>query len=114
MSDGNAITIGEDCMFSGDVEIWNSDTHLITDIEGNPLNHKPAPIHIGNHVWLGKHAKILKGVSIGNNSIIGMSSVVTKNVPNNSIAAGNPARVVRDGISWKKGFITEWVNNKIE
>ena len=109
MEDNNAIRIGEDCMFSGDVEIWNSDTHLITDLEGRPLNHILAPITIGNHVWLGKHAKILKGVSIGDNSIIGMSSVVTKDVPNNSIAAGNPARVVKEGVNWKKGFITEWL-----
>lgn len=105
MGQNNRITIGEDCMFSGGIELWNSDTHLITDLDGNPTNPSK-PITIGNHVWIGKNVKILKGVTIGDNSIIGMDTVVTRNVPVHSIAAGNPARVVREGnADWCKGFI---------
>lgn len=107
MGNENSIVIGDDCMFSGDVEIWNSDTHLITDIEGNPLNHKPAPVTVGNHVWLGKHVKVLKGVNIGDNSIVGMSSVITRSISSNVVAVGNPARVVKEGVTWEKGFITD-------
>ena len=104
MGQGNSITIGEDCMFSGGIEIWNSDTHLITNLEGNGIN-RSQPIIIGKHVWLGKNATVLKGVTIGNHVVVGRSSVVTKDIPAHSIAAGNPARVVKTGIDWKKGFI---------
>lgn len=53
------------------------------------------PIHIGNNVWLGGDVKVLPGVSIGDNSIIGAGSVVTKNIPSNVIACGNPCKVIR-------------------
>ena len=69
-----------------------------------PLSSRP--VCIGNNVWLGEQACILPGVSIGDGSIIGANSVVTQNVPPNSIAVGNPARVIRyyDGIEkiWRR------------
>ena len=104
MGQKNSITIGNDCMFSGKVEIWNSDTHLITDMEGNSINPSK-PISIGNHGWLGKGVKILKGVTIGHNSVIGMGSIVTKHIMDNSIAAGNPAKTIKNNVKWEKGFI---------
>ncbi len=57
---------------------------------------------IGNHVWIGENALILKGVKIGDNSIVGAGSVVTKDVPNNSIVAGNPARIIKNNINWER------------
>lgn len=104
----NSITIGEDCMFSANIEIWNTDSHLITDLNDNPYNHKETPVNVGNHVWLGKNATVLKGVTIGDNSIVGFNSVVTHDVPSNSVAAGNPARIVKENVTWKKGFITRY------
>lgn len=59
-------------------------------------SHKP--IVIKNNVWIGERARICKGVTIGENSVIGANSVVTKDVPDNCIAAGNPARIVKMGI----------------
>lgn len=53
------------------------------------------PVHIGDRVWIGEQACILPGVRIGDGAIIGAGSVVTRSVPANSIAAGNPARVIR-------------------
>ena len=50
-------------------------------------------MRIGNHVWIGKRAIILKGVTIGDGSIVGMGAVVTKDVPSNSLAVGNPAKI---------------------
>lgn len=54
------------------------------------------PVHIGRNVWIGAGAVILPGVHIGDNSVIGAGSVVTKDIPENSVAYGNPCRVVRE------------------
>lgn len=97
----NYIEIGDDCLFSRDVDIWNSDTHTIYDSDGNVINYS-APIKIGNHVWIGKHVRILKNVTIGDNTVVGMNSVVSKNLPNNSIAVGAPATVTKSNITWSK------------
>ncbi len=59
-------------------------------------SHKP--VIIKNNVWIGERSRICKGVTIGENSIIASNSVVTKDVPDNSIAAGNPAKIVREGV----------------
>lgn len=104
MGQGNSVTIGEECMFADKVEIWASDTHLITDLQGNPLNPSK-PVHIGKHVWLGKGVCVMKGVTIGEHSTVGLGSIVTKDIPPHTIAAGNPARVVKTGTDWQMGFI---------
>jgi acetyltransferase-like isoleucine patch superfamily enzyme len=56
------------------------------------------PVVIGKNVWIGMYARISKGVTIGDNAIIAANAVVTKDVPANSIAAGNPARIVKTDI----------------
>lgn len=104
MGKGNYIEVGDDCMLSENIDIWNTDSHQITDTNGRILNDNK-PIVIGNHVWIGKDCSILKGVTIGTNSIIGMSSVVTSNVDAHSIYVGNPARKVKESISWKRDFM---------
>lgn len=103
MGNSKTIEIGKDCMLSENIDIWNTDSHQITDTQGSVLNLNKN-IKIGNHVWIGKNASILKGVTVGSNSVIGMSSVVTGDIEDNCIYVGNPARKVRDNINWKKNF----------
>lgn len=93
------IEIGELTMTSYGIVIRNHDSHKVLDLDGKVLNH-PKNVKIGSHVWIGQNASILKGVEIGNDCIIGFGSVVTKGCPNNSILAGNPARIVKQGITW--------------
>lgn len=67
-------------------------------IERSPLFAEHYPIKIGENVWIGSNVRICKGVTIGNNSVIGANSVVTKNIPENCIAVGIPAKVVKEHI----------------
>ena len=59
------------------------------------------PVHIGNHVWIGRSAIILKGVTIGAGAIVGAGSVVTRDVPARSLVAGNPAKVIKENVEWE-------------
>lgn len=105
MGNTNYIQIGEKCMFAEDIEIWNSDSHPIFDHNGLLINPSK-PINIGNHVWCGKGSKILKGVSIGNNAVIGMEALVTKNIAPNTLNVGIPAHTIKNNINWDRNFIT--------
>lgn len=105
MGESNSIHIGDECMFAEHIEIWNTDSHPILDEKGNVTNPSK-PISIGNHVWCGKGCKILKGVSIGNNAIIGMQSIVTKDIADGTLNVGIPARTIREGLNWNRNFIT--------
>ncbi|HET8843584.1 MAG TPA: hypothetical protein VFN35_19125 [Ktedonobacteraceae bacterium] len=81
----------------GSVVILDTDFHSIrSDRRMNPnANVRRASITIGNNVWLAGQTAVLKGVTIGENSVVGFRGVVTGNVPPNVIVAGNPAQVVR-------------------
>lgn len=96
------IEIGEDCMLSYDIEIRNTDSHKIYDKNTNKRINEGSSINIGNHVWLGMRAIILKGVTIGDNSIVAAGSIVTKDVKANTIVSGNPARQVKENKNWTR------------
>lgn len=89
-----SITIGNNVMMATDVVISDSDWHGIYDRTSAP--GKGGPIVIGDNAWIGQRAMVCKGVTIGENSIIGAGSIVTRDIPANVIAAGNPAVVVRE------------------
>jgi acetyltransferase-like isoleucine patch superfamily enzyme len=92
------VIIGEDCMFSNSIEFRTGDSHSIIDTKKRINMAKD--IVIGNHVWIGAHSIILKGVKIGDNSMIGINSIVTQDIPNNSVAAGIPSKVIRSNTTW--------------
>lgn len=94
------ITIGDGCAIGRNVLIMDFDAHEIT-YENGTKNRITAPIEIGKHVWIGAGATILKGVTIGDNAIVGAGSIVTRDVPANTIVAGNPARIIRENIQWR-------------
>ncbi|MFS2346010.1 acyltransferase [Bacteroides xylanisolvens] len=91
------ITIGEDVAISERVTIRDSDNHQIV----NYPHQMSAPILIGNHVWIGMGAMILKGVTIGDGAIIGAGSIVTHDIPAKALAVGCPAKVIRTNVEWK-------------
>lgn len=89
-----SITIGRDCAISWNVTIFDDDGHG----PGSPPYS--APIVIGDRVWIGCNAMILKGVTIGDGSIVAAGAVVTRSCPPRSLLAGVPARVIRRDVAW--------------
>ena len=95
------IIFGEDVLISWKTLIMDTDFHKVIFNKKAKDNHKA--IIIGNHVWIGCHSIILKGVKIGNNSIIAAGSVVTsRNFVDNIIIGGNPAKSIREQVDWQK------------
>ncbi|TGM56507.1 DapH/DapD/GlmU-related protein [Leptospira adleri] len=92
------IKIGNNTMLAPNVTIMDSSFHALWPPEGrltNPEFESDENVSVGDNVWVGSQVMILKGVTIGNNSVIGAGSLVTKSIPENCLAAGNPAKVIR-------------------
>jgi acetyltransferase-like isoleucine patch superfamily enzyme len=92
------ITIGNNVAISNNVVIRDSDAHKIVSNESHKMTKA---IEIGDHVWIGTNATILKGVKIGNGAIIGANSLVNKDVPENVLVAGVPARIIKENVKWQ-------------
>ncbi|NJL77428.1 MAG: sugar O-acetyltransferase [Saprospiraceae bacterium] len=88
------VRVGDNCLIAPNVGIYTAG-HNINPIDRH-ITGFAKPISIGNNVWIGGHCIIVGGVKIGNNSIIAAGSVVTKDVPENTIFAGNPAKKLKD------------------
>ena len=105
-----SVEIGSYCIFGRDVYISDSNEHPIDPNVRREQTHRflmngtlpdrsaaaSAPVRIGDGVWVGERAIILKGVTVGRDSVIAAGSVVTRDVPARSVVAGNPARIVKD------------------
>ena len=103
--DCNKITVGDNVLIASNVQLYTA-THPVKLAERLTRDWSPKsgeyfcrtyalPISIGSGCWLGGGVIVLPGVTIGNNSVIGAGSVVTKDIPENSLAVGNPCRVIR-------------------
>ncbi|MFV8819092.1 acyltransferase [Haliea sp. E17] len=97
------IVIGDGTMFAHGVYVTDSDWHTLYD--RTRRDERVLPVHIGRNVWLGDHATVLKGVTIGENSVVAARAVVTRDVPPNVVVAGNPAKVVKS-LDPEQGFTT--------
>lgn len=104
-----SLRIGHHVVISSNIFVVDNNNHPISEIKRQEMceygffgdswhwrHSKSAPIIIGNNVWIGQGVTILKGVTIGDGSIIAQQSVVTKDIPPHTIAAGNPARIVKE------------------
>ena len=100
--DNSSIEIGEDCMLSSGIRIITTDSHSVIDIKSGKRINPAKSVRIGNHVWIGANCTINKGVIIGDGAIVAGNSVVTHDVPENTIVGGVPANVIRNGITWER------------
>jgi len=89
------ISMGDNCLMGDQVLIYDCDWHEIDPLHRNRSVGPIRPVTIGNNVWLGSRVMVLKGVTIGDNSVIAAASVVTKPIPANCLAVGNPAQIIR-------------------
>jgi FkbH-like protein len=102
LHEAGRISIGEDCMFSGDVRLDVSDMHSIMDRTTGERINQPRDITIGDHVWLGHGVMVLKGCQIGSGTMVGAKSLAGGIIPENVVAAGVPARVIRENVEWSR------------
>ena len=94
--EGAGVRIGADGLFGAQVEIFDSDFHDLRPSRRRSGTQSMAPVEIGDRVFVGMGVRILKGVTIGTDSVIGAGAVVASSIPDGVVAAGNPARVIRE------------------
>lgn len=95
MVDDTHIYIGDNTMIAPNVVIATG-THPILPLLRENAYQFNAPVHIGRNCWLGAGVIVLPGITIGDNSVVGAGSIVTKDIPPNVVAVGNPCRVIRE------------------
>jgi acetyltransferase-like isoleucine patch superfamily enzyme len=91
-----SVVLGRGVLCGANTFITDFDWHAVDPLARRTVLPNPQPVLIGSNVWLGLSSIVLKGVSIGENSVIGAGSVVTRDIPPNVVAAGNPCAVIRD------------------
>jgi carbonic anhydrase/acetyltransferase-like protein (isoleucine patch superfamily) len=99
VSAATSVRIGDDTLIAGDVAIFDNTNHPVSPgrrLAGDGVGvNEVAPVIIGRNVWIGLHCIIMRGVTIGDNSVVAAGSVVTKSIPPNTLVAGNPAATIR-------------------
>lgn len=93
--DDTDIYVGDKVMFGPNVTVATAGHPIDPELRYQAMQYN-IPVHIGENVWIGANAVVLPGVTIGDNSVIGAGSVVTKDIPANVVAVGNPCRVLRE------------------
>ena len=98
------IEIGDRCLFSWNISLMDTDHHNIYLVGNNMVINKSKKIKIGNHIWVGADVKILKGVSIADNNIIGMGSIITQSIEKENVIIGNKVetKILKENIKWKE------------
>lgn len=102
--ENDSMTIGKNCMFSGQISIWATDGHAILDKDtGEILNHIKNPLVIGDNCWIGEGVRLTKNAQLPSYSMVGGGAVVTKKFTEEYTAiAGNPARIVKQNVTWTR------------
>ena len=107
---GGDIIIGEDCMFSYNINVRTGDYHTIVEKGTHKVLNYNADVIIGNHVWVASDVLICKNVRIADNSVVGARSVVTRRFDEpNVVIAGMPAKIVKTNINWDRRCISDYL-----
>ena len=115
LSEQKHFFMGNDCLLSFGIWVRNADPHLIYECESKKRINPTKSIFLGDHVWVGQSAMILKGTNVESGSIIGAMSLVSgKKIPANSSWAGNPAKLIKEGIFWRDPCVHAWTDKKTD
>lgn len=119
VSEEKNVFIGDYCLFSRNIWIRNSDAHLIYSTENNKRINMSKSIYIGDHVWLGQSAILLKGTQIDSGAVIGAMSLISgKKIPHNAAWGGNPAKQIRENVFWDRtcshAFTSTEINSSVD
>jgi len=115
LSEQKHLFFGNECLISHGIWIRNADPHLIYDCESKKRINPTKSIYVGDHVWFGQSAMLLKGTQIDSGSIIGAMSVVSgKKIGHNESWAGNPVKKVKEGIFWRDPCVHMWTQEKTD
>lgn len=104
---GKHISLGHDVMMGRNIVVYDSDFHSIPGEDGKPINFSKDVI-IEDHVWLTNNVTVLKGVTIGKDSLISAMTLIRKDVPEKSLVAGIPGKVLKDDACWSREYIHEY------
>jgi acetyltransferase-like isoleucine patch superfamily enzyme len=104
MHEAGELVIGAGCMFSTEIHMDVSDAHPIYDAASGERLNPPKPIVIEDRVWLGARVIVMKGATIGEGTVVGAGSIVVGTLPAGCLAAGIPARPLRENIVWRRDF----------
>lgn len=107
------VLIGSDCMIAWDIIIRNDDGHMIFDKKSKKHINQARSIIIGDHVWIGRKAQIMKGAHIQDGVMVGANSIVTRNIEANSLCAGVPAEIIRHDILWSRECAINYTKEKL-
>lgn len=99
--DGSTLKVGGNCMISSYVQVRTGDSHSILDMEGKRIN-PAADVTIGDHCWLGEGCHIMKGVTLGQDSIVSTGAIVTKSAGPNVLLGGVPAKILKEFVTWNE------------
>ncbi len=110
-SERQNIIVGNDCLFSFGIWIRTADPHLVYSVETHKRLNYSKSVFIGDHVWIGQNALVLKGCCFGSGSILGGGAVASnKQVPSNTSFAGNPAKLVGRSVFYDGKCVHGWTN----
>lgn len=114
LNSNSYVEIGKECMLANDINLYNTDSHPVLDISTGKIINRVKGIKIGEHCWIGRNATILKNTQIANDCIVGWGAVVSGKFEEEHCAiAGNPAKIVKHGITWTPhadGYISQEEN----
>lgn len=114
LGEGGTVSIGRDSMFASGIELFQYENHPIFDVTlGKRINQSEC-ISIGNHVWVGRNATLMGGFAIGNNGIVGAGCVSSSQFGNNVCIGGNPARIIRENVTWGREALGLYEINDID
>ena len=113
-SEHQNVIIGKDVLIGAETFVMTSDVHVLYDLDTKKRLNFPSSVFIGDHVWIARDCKVLKGVSIASGSIVGANTLVNKNIPSNTLFAGIPAKKVRSNVGYWGGSTHPWKQEDTE